>query len=341
MASERELRLALEFVSEGDRAVIPRGQSRETFSTESFRAETRRLREKARPWTQGPGIQGLGLGEKISNGKVGDELALRVYVARKKPLSQVTNRVPKRVRVPELGEFPTDVEEIGRVEAESFRERARPAMPGCGLGHPNVSVGTFGCLVRKRGDASRLYILSNSHVLADEGVAAIDDPILQPGPADGGGRRDRLARLSEFQPFTFSRVGYVNFIDAAIAEVDPGRVEEAIRILGVPPAGKGRVLRRGMQVQKVGRTTDHTVGVVRDVNYRFSLNYKNADTGRRARVGFRDQVLCSRYTAGGDSGSLVMNMRGYALGLHFAGSPSTSVFSRIRDVFSALDLELA
>jgi hypothetical protein len=341
MASERDLRLALEFISEGEQAVVPRAQSREVFSTESFRAETRRIRQQSRPWTQGPGIQGLGLGEKISGGKVGKDLALRVYVARKKPLSKVRNRVPKRVRVPEVGEFATDVEEIGIVGAESFRERVRPAMPGCGLGHPNVSVGTFGCLVRKRGDASRLYILSNSHVLADEGLAKIGDPILQPGPFDGGGRGDRLARLSEFQPFAFSRVGYLNHVDAAIAEVDPRRVDAIIRILGIEPAGVGRTLRRGMQVQKVGRTTDHTVGVVRDVNYRFSLPYTSPGSGRRSRVGFRDQVLCSRYTAGGDSGSLVLNRRGYAVGLHFAGSPSTSIFSRIRDVFGALKIELA
>jgi hypothetical protein len=320
---------------------VPRKHAREVFSTESFRAETRRIREKARPWTQGPGIQGLGLGEKVTAGKMEESLALRVYVERKKPLSKVKNRVPKTVRVPEVGEFPTDVVEIGRVERESFRERVRPAMPGCGLGHPNVTVGTFGCLVRKRDDPDRLYILSNSHVLADEGLAKIGDPILQPGPADGGKSKDRLARLAQFQPFAFSRVGYLNFADAAIAEVDPRQVEEAIRILGVPPAGLGRVIRRGMQVQKVGRTTDHTVGLVRDVDYRFSLNYKNADAGRRSRVGFRDQVLCSRYTAGGDSGSLVLNGRGYALGLHFAGSPSSSVFSPIRDVFDALDLELA
>jgi hypothetical protein len=341
MASERKLRLALEFVSAGERAIIPEEESREVFSTDSFRAETRRIREKARPWTQGAGIQGLGLGEKVSAGKVEKQLALRVYVERKKPLSQVRNPVPKRVRVPEVGDFPTDVLEIGRVEAESFRERVRPAMPGCGLGHPAVTVGTFGCLVRKRGDGSRLYILSNSHVLADEGLATVGDPILQPGVADGGRRRDRLARLSEFQPFVFSRIGYPNLVDAAIAEVDPHEVEGAIRILGTRPAGVGRVVRRGLQVQKVGRTTDHTVGVIRDVDYRFSLAYKNPGSGFRSRVGFRDQVLCSRYTAGGDSGSLVLNRRGYALGVHFAGSPSTSIFSPIRDVFDALDVELA
>jgi hypothetical protein len=341
MARERELRLALEFVSEGDKAVIPRGESREVFSTESFQKESRRIREKSRPWTQGRGIQGLGLGEKVTGGTMEEELALRVYVERKKPLSKIKNRVPKKVRVPEVGVFPTDVLEIGRVEAESFREKVRPAMPGCGLGHRDVTVGTFGCLVRRRGDDRKLYILSNSHVLADEGLAKIGDPIYQPGPHDGGGRRDRLARLAEFQPFAFSRTGYLNFVDAAIAEVDPRKVEEELRILGIKPRGLARVLRRGMQVQKVGRTTDHTVGIVRDVNYRFSLNYENPGSTRRSRVGFRDQVLCSRYTAGGDSGSIVLNERGCALGLHFAGSPSTSIFSRIRDVFDALDLELA
>jgi hypothetical protein len=49
-------------------------------------------------------------------------------------------------------------------------QRHRPAFPGCGLGHTDVTVGTFGCLVRKKGDPNNLYILSNSHVLANEGI---------------------------------------------------------------------------------------------------------------------------------------------------------------------------
>ena len=122
MASEDDLQLALEFVSEGDQAVIPRGKTREVFSTESFQAETRRIRERSRPWTQGPGIQGLGLGEKVSGGKVSEDLALRVYVARKKPLSKVKNRVPKRVRVPEV--FP-DTPEVRNDICDYFFEIQR------------------------------------------------------------------------------------------------------------------------------------------------------------------------------------------------------------------------
>jgi hypothetical protein len=63
-------------------------------------------------------------------------------------------------------------------------------------------------------------------------------------------------------------------------------------------------------------------------------------SGRRA-AGLTDLVLCSRYTAGGDSGSLVLNNRNRAVGLHFAGSPSSSIFCRIHNVFKLLNVELA
>jgi hypothetical protein len=62
-------------------------------------------------------------------------------------------------------------------------EEKPKAVPGSGLGHPDVTVGTFGCLVRKAGDEG-LFILSNSHVLANEGLARIGDPIVQPGAHD-------------------------------------------------------------------------------------------------------------------------------------------------------------
>jgi V8-like Glu-specific endopeptidase len=58
-------------------------------------------------------------------------------------------------------------------------------------------------------------------------------------------------------------------------------------------------------------------------------------------VGFRDQVLCTRYTAGGDSGAAVLNKRRYLVGLHFAGSMSASVFNPVQPVFRSLAIELA
>jgi len=341
MATENDLVLALEFVTEGAKASVPSALSREAFSTESFMSETKKVQKSARPWTQGAGIQGIGIGEKISGGKVDtSELSLRVYVEKKKPKAKLKNMVPKKLAMPEIGEVTTDVVEIGRVEREVFTGRVRPAMPGCGVGHTKVTVGTFGCLVRKKGKKT-LHILSNSHVLANQGVAKVGDRVLQPGKHDGGRvPQDVIGTLADWEPFTFSATGYPNLVDAAIAKVGKSKVTDVVRIIGIAPRGVSRSVRRRMRVQKVGRTTDYTTGVVVDVHYRMSLPYKKPGGGT-GRVGLRDQVLCTRYTAGGDSGSVVMNSRKHIVGLHFAGSPSSSIFNRITHVFNLLDIELA
>lgn len=344
MTSEDRILLALEFLTEGSKAaqIIPRALSSETFSTQSFQKHTDAMRKKSRAWTQGAGIQGMGIGEKITEGKeIKNKIALRVYVDRKKPKSKVKNLVPPTVSLPRVGRVTTDVLEIGKVEREVFTDRVRPAMPGCGVGHTAVTVGTFGCLVRKKGKKKFLYILSNSHVLADEGIAAIGDVIVQPGAYDGGrAGKDTIARLAEFQPFDFSP-GYPNQIDAAIAKVrSKKQVTKVLRILGVKPAGVSKTVRRGMFVQKVGRTTDYTTGIIRDVNFRLQIPYKRPGGGT-GRAGLRDQVLCTRFTGGGDSGSAVLNRSRRIVGLHFAGSPSSSIFNRIEHVFSILDIELA
>ena len=303
------------------------------------RPEALATHEANKSWTYGPDIQGLGIGEKVTDQKRLKEVVLKVYVTEKKPESKLKNlvKVPKEVKLAGSNRvIPTDVEAIGKVEKEANTTRVRPAIPGFSLGHPAITAGTFGCLVRKKGDAKTLYILSNSHVLADEGLAAVGDQIIQPGAYDGGtAPADVLATLAQFVPFTFSATGYTNLVDAAIAKVKkPKLVTSAIRIIGVP-AGTSVALARGMQVQKCGRTTDYTVGVVRDINYRTSLRYKKPGGGT-GRVGFTDQVLCTRYTAGGDSGSAVLDMKKKIVGLHFAGSESSSIFNRIEHVLAAL-----
>ena len=57
-------------------------------------------------------------------------------------------------------------------------------------------------------------------------------------------------------------------------------------------------------------------------------------------MGFRDQVLCTRYSAGGDSSWAVLNMKKEVVGLHFAGSASSSIFNRIGHVLDALKIEV-
>lgn len=308
---------------------------------EEFRLESLDVRRRARPWTLAENVQGLGVAERITQGKKLPELALKVYVERKLPRAWIDNPVPPEVAVPGVdGPLPTDVEEIGRVELESYTGRYRPAMPGCGCGHPEVSVGTFGCLVRKRGQPQELYILSNSHVLANHGLAAAGDGVLQNGVADGGALpADLIAQVAEWVPFEFTEEGFPNQVDAAIARVlDPAAVTAQAPLLGLPQ-GVSSFVRRGMTVRKVGRTSGITQGEVKDTNYRLPIHYKRPGGGS-GRVGMRDQVLCTRYTSPGDSGAAVLSSSGKIVGLHFAGSSSTSIFNRIAHVLAALDLEV-
>jgi hypothetical protein len=94
-----------------------------------------------------------------------------------------------------------------------------------------------------------------------------------------------------------------------------------------------------MQVQKSGRTTGHTVGLVQDVHFRTVMLYPKPGGGW-GDAGFRDQVLCSRYSDGGDSGSLVCDMNGNPVGLHWCGSKAASIFSPISFVFDLLKIQL-
>lgn len=340
---EKDLELALEAVTEGRKGIRRR---RGEFSTEAVDPalvdEAESVRNTARDWVHGAGVQGLGIGDKLTHGEPTGELALRVYVEKKKPRAKVRNPVPKVVVVPGAGERITDVIELGRVAPELFTERVRPAMPGCGVGHTAVTVGTFGCLVRRKGDADGLYMLSNAHVLANDGIAVPGDGIVQPGPNDGGSADgDSIARLTDFVPFEFTETSFPNLVDAAIAKVRRRTwVGSKLRIINLSPAGVSSTVRRGMHIKKVGRTTDYTTGVITDVHLRLALKYHRPSGSGRARVGFRDQVLCTRYSAAGDSGSVILNRNDKIVGLHFAGSESGSIFNRITHVIELLDIEV-
>jgi hypothetical protein len=347
MTTESMLLEALDMLTEGADAPVVFGTqtlgsaSRAAAPQRVLRPEALATHKENKSWAYGPDIQGLGIGEKVTDGELLKDVVLKIYVKEKKPESKLKGlvKIPKEVKIAGIDrKLPTDVEAIGKVAKEANTTRVRPAIPGFSLGHPAITAGTFGCLVRKKGDTKTLYILSNSHVLANEGLASVGDKIIQPGDYDGGAApADVLATLAQFVPFTFSTTGYTNLVDAAIAKVkNPKQVTSAIRIIGVP-AGTSTALARGMQVQKCGRTTDYTIGVVRDINYRTALQYKKPGGGT-GRVGFTDQVLCSRYTAGGDSGSAVLNTKKQIVGLHFAGSDSSSIFNKIANVFAAFSV---
>jgi len=299
------------------------------------------IEEEHRPWVCGDGVQALGIGHKITDGVDTGELALRVYVEEKRADRKIDHPVPKRVDAIDDGPITTDVIEIGRLETELFTGTSDPLAPGVGVGNPlDDNVGTLGALVRRRSDDA-LALLSNAHVLARDGLSAIGEEVVQPSTRDGGvPGSDRVGRLAGFQPFEFTPTGFPNLVDAAIAELDGGRPSaREIRLLGHAPRGITKNVRRGMHVHKVGRTSDLTTAIIQDVHFRLQFRLRKT-ARRRERVGFRRQVMCTRFTAPGDSGSLVLSSTGRAVGLHFAGSMTASIFNRIDDVLDALDVDL-
>ena len=208
--------------------------------------------------------------------------------------------------------IPTDVIVLGKIRPQ-VNAIKNPLQPGNSIGHVDIGAGTLGAVVTKGG---AFHILSNSHVLALSGSAKKGDAIIYPGDADGGTiGKSVVAKLSGFKKFVLGS-DYVNRVDCAIAKPTADRLADLVsEIKGLSfPKGTIKPL-RGMKVVKVSRTTGKTTGEVRDVHFRFTLDYE----GEIGEVGFLDQVLCTRYTEQGDSGSLVIDKAtGRAVGLHFA-----------------------
>lgn len=310
-------------------------------------------------------VVATGIGFKITKEKKTSELSIICSVAKKLLESQLSKKalVPKTI-----DNVPTDVIETGRIRAFPARtDRWRPAPGGVSIGHQDITAGTLGCLVRKD---NQIYILSNNHVLANTNDASIGDPILQPGPHDGGKwPNDRIADLSEFVPIVFteseppgecgvsrliaavlsgiakgigsrSRLRAItlqaeeNLVDAAIARpINDDNVSPEIHEIGtIQGLSQGEL---GMAIQKSGRTTGLTTGEILQMDVTVDVQY---GTGKIAR--FTDQLMAGAMSQGGDSGSAVLTNDKKLVGLLFAGSDTSTIINRIEHVFSALGLSL-
>jgi hypothetical protein len=307
-------------------------------------------------------VVGLGVGVKWSKGEPTGRPALLVLVTQKLAQDQLR---PGDMIPPRMGEMATDVLAIGypfagggptlEVGIETLTTRSRPARGGYSVGHVAITAGTIatgvydllpGATVSPPthgiGIPSRYYILSNNHVLANSNNAIPGDPILQPGPYDGGtDPADRIARLSRFIPITMDpptpRAQHRNLVDAAIAEADFHHLDRGIHWIGhVRGWRRKAAVAVGSLVQKCGRTTSYTTGRITAINATVDVGYGG---GRVAR--FVDQIVTTNISAGGDSGSLVTTLDDVAVGLLYAGSSVATIVNQIENVRSLLRVEVA
>ena len=308
-------------------------------------------------------VVAVGIGYKNNQSP---ELCLTCSVSKKLPLAELSpnDLIPKS-----FDGIATDVVASGIIRAFAPQtDRLRPAPGGISIGHVNITAGTLGCLV-KRGNNS--YILSNNHVIANSNDARPGDRIIQPGPVDGGNSpADDIARLAEFIPIAFpaddangassncpiargvasglnavanlvgsqARLQAVttrataNLVDAAIAgPVNPSMVSS--NILGIGEITGVREGDLGMAVQKSGRTTGYTSGIIQQIDVTVNVQYGAGRVGQ-----FTDQLIAGDMSQGGDSGSAILDMNRNIVGLLFAGSDTVTIMNRIQNVFSALNI---
>jgi hypothetical protein len=301
-------------------------------------------------------VVGIGTGHKIRGEEETDEPCLTIFVTQKLDIEylRAADLIDK-----EVDGIQTDVIETGEIFAgsaipvkedvpmtqelgiETLKQRVRPAMGGFSFGHYKITAGTIAtCVYDLRtvpGIPKRYYILSNNHVLANSNNARIGDPILQPGPYDGGTiPADIIARLSRYVPIRFKTPtsAPINFVDAAIAEGKFHDLNREIYWIGYVKQVKSNP-QVGDLVEKTGRTTNFSTGKILSNNAIVDVNYGG---GRVAR--FAKQIVTTAMSAPGDSGSLVCDIKEGAAGLLFAGSSQVTIINSILYVQSLLGIRL-
>jgi hypothetical protein len=319
-----------------------------------------------------PGIVGMGFGHKVIEGETTDELSLVVMVEKKLPLSALSH---KTALPPIIHNVATDIMQVGKIrisppaQAQSRKDKWRPAPPGVSLGHYKITAGTFGAVVQEKVTGNML-MLTNNHVAANSNDANHGDDILQPGPYDGGSAGDVIGDLHRFVPIDFGQIDNgdcplaesyvkvgnmlaklfrskhlvkaiqvnpqaVNLVDAAVVKpLHVDDIKQEILDIGIITGTEEATL--GMQVEKSGRTTEYTEGRVTLIDAIVDVDYGG---GKQAR--FERQIISGPMSQGGDSGSLLVSKANKtAVGLLFAGSNQVTIYNPIDEVLHGLLIEI-
>ncbi|MFW9910791.1 MAG: hypothetical protein ACFFEF_19725 [Candidatus Thorarchaeota archaeon] len=315
-------------------------------------------------------VVGVMIGYKVIAGEKTDKLSIICLVEKKIKEQDMKKQdlLPSDID----GEL-LDVIQVGKLRTLQINKkgRHRPCPMGTSGGHYLITAGTNGELLRDK-KTGKICIGTNNHVGANSNNAQIGDPYLQPGPYDGGTvQNDIIGHLMKFIPISFAMdqsecaaarfwsgiynvparafgrktrlrpvVAYpeYNLVDAAKIEVADSDVSSSIVDIGTPRGVRQAQL--DMLVQKSGRTSCHTTdGLVTGIDATLGpINYG----GKLAY--FRDQIVISKggFSAGGDSGSLILDKEGYAVGKLFAGSDeeNITIANPIQTYLDLLDAEL-
>ncbi len=297
-------------------------------------------------WLQRPGVTAVDLGFKWSDGQMTDQLAIRVHLVQKKPLSELSEAelFPRHVdgiavdvieAVYGIQMLPEEDVQLETAVA-ARRQRFDPVPLGVSISTQYTTAGTLGAKVLDEVTGAEM-ILSNWHVMVGTADPELDLAIWQPGKLDGGQASDTIAHLARH---------VLGPYDAAVAALSDSRSVETQTVEGVPITDATQP-RLGMFVHKSGRTTGYTEGFIDGVQMSLSIQYH---VGLRPlqnvfRIVPRPGAGHVEISMGGDSGSVwVDEASGKGVGLHFAGEtgnqPEQALAHDLPQVLHYLDVRM-
>jgi len=307
-----------------------------------MRDKIEKLAETHIGWlTTFPNVVGCGYGTKLTSGRDTGRPCLAVFVRKKIRREELE---PEELVPTEVEGVETDVVEVGEVFMQakmaevSPKSAVRPLKGGVSVGPLRYLVsGTIGLPLVWQDRTPCL--LTNNHVIRldflYEGKPGKGYPVTQPSMPDGGTEEEIAGELYDWVGMRFSDKGEPNSVDAAIASLKVDAVPEVLAIGEYQELGEPEV---GMAIQKYGRTTGLTEGRVAYTGVNILVNYGAPD-----RMALMLGQCLTEYAMSepGDSGSAVFEKgTEKVIGLLFAGSPATSVFTPIKKVFRELRLWL-
>lgn len=293
-------------------------------------------------------VQGVavGLGDTDSGATPGAPV-VTVYLAESAPRDAVRAVVVDAMQVRSAGDMPMQVVTSGVMDALANTNHVRPAPGGFSVGSFRLAgAGTLGCLVQD--GAGDVMCLSNNHVLANNNNAQKGDCITQPARGDGGNcPQTKIAELEKAVEIKFD--GTANDVDCAVGRCIKGLVDPRIAY-NRNDLVEDRVYLRisddtiapalTMPVEKSGRTTGHTQGIVTGIHWYGIVNYGGQGAF------FRDQVVVSglegrAFAEPGDSGSCIWKFGdNKPVGLLFAGGGGYTLANPMSKVLSELNVSL-
>ena len=304
-----------------------------------------------------PGVVGVDINEKVSDGKPTGELAIVVYVEKKKSRSQLSagEAIPAKI-----DGIPTDVKEE-KIELYSAKVALTDVVPlidatkyatlhgGISMGPcrsvhldpPDVPasgnyifVGTLGAIVTDRTTKAAMA-LTNFHVACVDSGWAVGNTMCQPGRVDAGAcPADTFA--------TLTRATLSTHVDGAVVTIQAGKTTDcSIEEIGAVKGQAAAVLNSA--VRKRGRTTGLTFGKVNSIDASVTINYGDGLGNHTLKNQIRiepDTAHSAQFSDHGDSGSVVVDSANKVVGLLFGGSPSATYANPIQFVLDELNVDL-